>query len=146
MDSPKCALVFTPYAPAEPLRATPNGTRSLARARVRRNGAAIGRSRPKTRPTASAGTLGSWRKEAKFGEASAEHREQAGGGRTGTYDVLGHRVAHESGPGGDGQLGGLAVVKLVPVSLVNGGSAFYATADGYGRGWGCVPTPLPVRG
>ena len=36
--------------------------------------------------------------------------------------------------------------KVVTVSLVNGGSAFYATADGYGRGWGRVPTPLPVRG
>ena len=33
------------------------------------NGAAIGRSRPKTRPKASAGTSGSWRKEANFGEA-----------------------------------------------------------------------------
>ena len=119
----------------------PNRTRSLARARVRHNETAIGRSRPKTRPRASAGTLGSWRKEAKFGEASAEHREQAGGGRTGTYDVLGHRVAHESGPGGDGQLGGLAVVKLVPVSLVNGSFGFDEPAEHRNRGRGQLTSP-----
>ena len=46
--------------------------------------------------------------------------------------------------GTESQLG--AGVHFVVVSLVNGGSGFYAIADDCGRGWGRVPTRLPIRG
>ena len=79
--------------------------------------------------------MGGRAKQAESDDATAEHVGWAGGDPTGAWEALGGRVGAGTWAPGRGKLGGLVLVNLVPVNLVNGNFAFYAAAGCRNRHW-----------